>query len=846
MRFYRQKIDFAAGLLSFVSLLSLNAIALSGQDEGISDEKISKEHIDFFESKIRPVLVKNCYGCHSAKTGKARGGLMLDTKDGIRAGGDSGEGVLPGDVGEGTILSAINYEDWEMPPGRPLANHEIDDIRAWIAMGAPDPRATKIGKINSTITDRDIEAAKNDFWAYQSPKMPDVPVASDAKWPRNSIDRFVLEKLTENELTPTVDTDAETFLRRICVDLVGLPPSLEQLKWFSEAWKKDKDRAIQYVTQSLLDSDRFGERWGRHWLDVARYAESSGKELNSTFENAWRYRDYVIDAFNNDKPYDEFIREQIAGDLIPVKTDEEWSEHLIATGFLALGPKTLSEQNPRQFTADLIDEQIDTTTRVVLGMSVACARCHDHKFDPIPQTDYYAMAGIFQSTKTYFGTASLGRNRRPTSLIELPVADPDPKAKAISRSEIAKMKKERDELEQEYITAQRNRRLAARGQLFIDGKKVSANDPRISFQKIGRTSAQIAQLDSKMKSVDNNGKPASYCMGVQTADSPVNSRLLIRGELSKPAQEIPRGLVQVLSHKEQKIGRRSSGRLELANWMTEKANPLTARVMVNRIWQHLFGEGIVSTPENFGATGQFPTHPELLDYLAVKFMESDWSIKSIITEIVQSRAYRMSSGFDKNKFEIDPDNRFLWRANQRRIDAEVIRDSLLFVAGNINFERPRGSQVSEIAGTVRGLRPDAMTWDESKTYRSVYLPVMRDNLPRVLAVFDFAEPSMVIGKRDTSNTPSQALYMLNNPFVVQQSEKLARRIMSEASQVEQQIRIALQLTYGRNPTLQETASAKRFFQKYQPPGRLQRTRDVAALAAFCQALFASAEFRFLN
>jgi hypothetical protein len=647
-------------------------------------------------------------------------------------------------------------------------------------------------------------------------------------------------------LTPTVDTDAETFLRRICVDLVGLPPSLEQLKWFSEAWKKDKDRAIQYVTQSLLDSDRFGERWGRHWLDVARYAESSGKELNSTFENAWRYRDYVIDAFNNDKPYDEFIREQIAGDLIPVKTDEEWSEHLIATGFLALGPKTLSEQNPRQFTADLIDEQIDTTTRVVLGMSVACARCHDHKFDPIPQTDYYAMAGIFQSTKTYFGTASLGRNRRPTSLIELPVADPDPKAKAISRSEIAKMKKERDELEQEYITAQRNRRLAARGQLFIDGKKVSANDPRISFQKIGRTSAQIAQLDSKMKSVDNNGKPASYCMGVQTADSPVNSRLLIRGELSKPAQEIPRGLVQVLSHKEQKIGRRSSGRLELANWMTEKANPLTARVMVNRIWQHLFGEGIVSTPENFGATGQFPTHPELLDYLAVKFMESDWSIKSIITEIVQSRAYRMSSGFDKNKFEIDPDNRFLWRANQRRIDAEVIRDSLLFVAGNINFERPRGSQVSEIAGTVRGLRPDAMTWDESKTYRSVYLPVMRDNLPRVLAVFDFAEPSMVIGKRDTSNTPSQALYMLNNPFVVQQSEKLARRIMSEASQVEQQIRIALQLTYGRNPTLQETASAKRFFQKYQPPGRLQRTRDVAALAAFCQALFASAEFRFLN
>ena len=846
MKFYRQRIDSIACLFILFCLQPFSATALKGQEERIADEKISKEHVDFFESKIRPVLVKNCYGCHSAKTGKARGGLMLDTKDGIRAGGDSGEGILPGDIDDGTILSAINYEDWEMPPGRPLAKHEIDDIRAWIEMGAPDPRTTKIGKINSTITQEDIEAAKTDFWAYQPPRMPDVPAVSNRKWARDSIDRFVLEKLNENELTPAVDTDSETFLRRICVDLVGLPPTLEQVKWFSEAWKKDQDRAIEYVAKSLLDSERFGERWGRHWLDVARYAESSGKELNATFENAWRYRDYVIDAFNNDKPYDEFIREQIAGDLLPVKTDEEWSEHLIATGFLALGPKTLTEQNPRQFTADLIDEQIDTTTRVVLGMSVACARCHDHKFDPIPQTDYYAMAGIFQSTNTYFGTASLGRNRRPSSLIELPVADPNPKAKSISRTEIVKMKKERDELEQEYITAQRNRRLAARGQLFIDGKKVNANDPRVSFQKIGRTSAQIAQLDSKIKSVDKNGQPASYCMGVQTKDSPVNSRLLIRGELSKPAQEVPRGLVQVLSREKQEIGRRSSGRLELANWMTEEANPLTARVMVNRIWQHLFGEGIVSTPENFGATGQLPTHPELLDYLAVEFMESDWSVKSIISEIVQSRTYRLSSNFDKKKFEIDPDNRFLWRANQRRIDAEVIRDSLLAIAGNINFERPRGSQISEIAGTVRGLRPDGMTWDESKTYRSVYLPVMRDNLPRVLAVFDFAEPSMVIGKRDTSNTPSQALYMLNNSFVVQQSEKLARRIMNESSQIEQQVRVAFQLTYGRNPTLQETASAKRFLQEYEPPGRLQRARNVAVLAAFCQALFASAEFRFLN
>ena len=846
MNAFRQKNDSRDCLIAFFCVILFSTTALRGQEKAIDKVKISDEQLDFFESKVRPVLVKNCYGCHSQKTGKARGGLMLDTKDGIRAGGDSGEGILPGEIDEGTILSAINYEDWEMPPGRPLAKHEIDDITTWIEMGAPDPRITKIGKVNTTITSEDIESAKKDFWAYQPPSAKRNPEVSNPKWTKNSIDYFVLEKLDENNLTPAADTDAETFLRRICVDLVGLPPTLDQLNWFSNAWKRDKDRAIEYVTKSLLESDRFGERWGRHWLDVARYAESSGKELNATFESAWRYRDYVIDSFNDDKPYDEFIREQIAGDLIPVKTDEEWSEHLIATGFLALGPKTLSEQNPRQFTADVIDEQIDTTTRVVLGTSVACARCHDHKFDPIPQTDYYAMAGIFQSTNTYFGTASIGRNRRPSSLIELPVADPDPRAKSISKSDIAKMKKERDELNQEYMTAQRNRRLAARGQLYIDGKKVNANDPRVSFLKIGRTSAQIAQLDAKIKSVDQNGKPASYCMGVQSTDSPVNSRLLIRGELSKPAQEIPRGLVQVLSNKDHKIGRRSSGRLELANWMTDKSNPLTARVMVNRIWLHLLGEGIVSTPENFGATGQSPTHPELLDYLAVKFMDSGWSVKSIITEIVQSHTYRMDSSFDKKKFEIDPDNRFLWRANQRRIDAEVIRDSLLSIAGNIDFDRPRGSQISELVGTVRGLRPDSMSWDESKTYRSVYLPVMRDNLPRVLAVFDFAEPSMVIGKRDSSNTPSQALYMLNNPFVIQQSEKLARRLINESDQMEQQVRLAFQLTYGRNPTLQEIASAKRFFEKFEPPGRFQRSRNAAALTTFCQALFASAEFRFLN
>ncbi|MDG2468885.1 MAG: PSD1 and planctomycete cytochrome C domain-containing protein [Pirellulaceae bacterium] len=810
------------------------------------NEKLSAEQEEFFEVKIRPVLVKNCYGCHSQQTGKARGGLMLDTREAIRAGGDSGEGVVPGALDEGTIWSAINFDEWEMPPGKPLAKNEIADIRTWIEMGAPDPRVAKIGSIKTEITSADIAAAKESFWSFQSPKSSNPPDTGNDSWSASTIDRFIYAKLIENGLTPSGDADAETFLRRLCFDLIGLPPTPEQLDWFRNEWKKSPEKAIEYVTQRLLASEKFGERWGRHWLDVARYAESTGKELNAIFPHAWRYRDYVIDSFNQDKPYDDFIREQIAGDLLTVKSDDKWAENLVATGFLAIGPKTLIEQNPRQFLADVVDEQIDTSTRVILGMSVACARCHDHKFDPIPQSDYYAMAGIFLSTNTYFGTASLSRNRRPSALIELPVDDPDPGTRSLTVTEIAKLKTELQTARTGYETLLRNRRLAARGQLYIDGEKVEGNDPRISFAKIGQLSAQAAQLDRKIKSVDAKGRPATYCMGVQPNDSPVNARLLVRGELNQPAQEVSRGLIQVLEDSKVRISKDSSGRLELANWMADKSNPLTARVMVNRIWLHLFGEGIVSTPENFGATGQFPTHPELLDYLAVRFMESDWSVKTMVTEIVTSRAYRMQSSFDEPKFEIDPDNRFFWRANQQRLEAEAVRDSMLSIAGNLSLDRPRGSQASEISGQRQGLRPDAISWDESQTYRSVYLPVMRDNLPRVLAVFDFAEPSMVMGKRDSSNTPSQALYLLNNRFVIQQSEDLARRLIAESSSTEDQMQLAFKMVFGREATAAELANGKRFVRGFQSTSRYSRSKQVEALSAFCQALFASAEFRYVN
>ena len=684
-------------------------------------------------------------------------------------------------------------------------------------------------------------------------------------------------------MKPSGDADPNTFLRRLSFDLIGLPPSPKQVDWFEKQWKKDKDQAVEKVVDALLDRPEFGERWGRHWLDVARYAESSGKEQNLTYPHAWRYRDYVIDSFNDDKPYDRFVQEQVAGDLLPVKTDEQWAENLVATGFLAIGPKTLTEQNGRQFELDLIDEQIDVTTRVVLGVSVACARCHDHKFDPIPQSDYYALSGIFKSMTTHYGTLNNFQNRRPSNLLIMPVEDLSDFDEKISKKELANLKQQLAEKQQELREMQRERRRARNG-------SNSDSNPRNAIVRVARLSAEVGSLQSKINAYDEEGNPYTYCMGVQTTDQPVNARLLVRGEFDKPSDEIPRGFPQVISNEPAKIDRDSSGRLELARWMTDESNPLAARVMVNRIWLHMFGNGIVRTPENFGATGQPPTHPELLDYLAVEFMENDWSVKSIIRQIATSRTYRTGSEFNKKSFELDPENKFVWRVEPRRLDAEVIRDSILKISGELDSTRPRASMVAKagtaivrdgtlvspgaisamsannsmsMQGNQRGRLRDRMQSfqqqirsaispiDQPVSYRSVYLPIIRDNVPRALEVFDFAESSMVIGKRETSNTPDQGLYFLNNEFVIAQSDAMAQRLARESTNVRDQIKSAFLLAYGRGPTKTELNAVETFYREFEPETSSRsrfraRNAHMAKLSAICQSLMASAEFRFVN
>ena len=853
-----------------------------------SNAKLSDEQIAFFEKEIRPVLVRECYGCHSNKSGRARGGLLLDTKAASLQGGFSGPAVVPGNLEESLLWTSINYESYEMPPSGKMPTATIAKFKKWIEMGAPDPRAPQMRKLDSTITAHDIKRAKQEFWAYQKLETHSPPAVSEQYWAHSAIDRFVLAELEAAGMQPATDADPHTILKRLTFDLIGLPPTPEQIAWFVERWEDDPNAAIERVVDRLLASEHFGERWGRHWLDVARYAESTGKEINLTFPYAWRYRDYVIDSFNEDKPFDRFLMEQIAGDLMPVKTDEQWSENLVATTFLAVGPKAVSEQSRAQFSADLVDEQIDVTTRVFLGTSVSCARCHDHKFDPIPQTDYYAMVGIFQNMTTYYGTIGANRNRQSSEVLLLPKFDQESVAKPMDAMEVAALKRRLRELEEQEIAARRIRR-----RVIFNGETgpglPDKDDPILDIRTIAQLGRQVAEVKAKLATVDPDGKPVGKCMGVQENGTVRDATLYIRGELDQPAQTVRRGIPQVLANRPLKISNRSSGRLELARWMASEENPLTARVMANRIWKHLLGEGIVSSTENFGSTGQPPSHPELLDYLANRFVDTGWSVKSLIREIVTSRTYRLASTYNSNYFEIDPENRLLWRATPRRLDAESIRDAMLYISGELELQRPTASLIARVGdGTINGgqvaaasqlgsdesragssterpdmrRRPRNMFVDDNgmiggfgrgrgnfvsldvahENYRSVFMPIVRDFTPRSLEVFDFPDASMVVGDRYESNTSNQALFMLNNPLVIRTSKALANKLLDEHADPEEQVKSAFLQIYSRPGTEAELSATQDFIRQRRNIGG--RIRIVETLAQICQALFASAEFRY--
>ncbi len=812
------RLMFPARLL-LVSLLIGLPVSSRGQVPAAAEtETLSPSELQFFETKIRPVLVEHCYSCHSSEGNSIRGGLTVDSRQGLLGGGQSGPAVVPHEPEDSLLWTAMNHLDFEMPPKRKLPAEIIADFRKWIEMGAPDPRRVDLSEIRSTVTAEDIVAGRS-YWAFQPPQSHPLPPVAQAAWPWNDVDTFLLAGIERAELEMAADAAASTVLRRLHFDLVGLPPNPQRQAEFSRTHRLDAAAAIAAEVDFLLNLPQFGERWGRHWLDVARYAESSGKEVDLTFPHAWRYRDWVIDAWNADMPYDQFIRAQVAGDLLPVDNDQDWANNLIATGFLALGPKTLTERNPRQFIADQIDEQIDVTTRAILGISVACARCHDHKFDPIPQSDYYALAGIFESSETYFGGIASRQLRQSSNLLVLPLENVD--QPAIEPAELAELKRRLAEKQAEVTSLQRD--FLRLNRQASDNTKQAGNNLQQTQARVRAAEREVTLLQNRLNQYDEFGQPQSFCLGVQDAEQPTSASLLVRGEINQPAGKVARGFVQVIGPGPA-IPADSSGRLELAQWLTSRQNPLTARVMVNRVWLHLMGKPLVAETENFGFSGQPPTHPELLDQLAVQFVDSGWSLKTLIREIATSRAYQLSSQVDPASRQRDLENAWYARGNRRRLEAEAIRDAMLVASEMMDWSRPNGSAISEVGTTVLapgGLalptngyrsRPQPLT-EFTANYRSVYLPIARNAVPRSLEVFDFAEPNMIVGQRETSNTAIQSLYLLNNPFVIDQSAAFARRLQSESSSPSEAVELAFQIAFGRAPTSAERKSSMRFLQQ---------------------------------
>jgi mono/diheme cytochrome c family protein len=806
--------------------------------------QLTAEELKFFESKVRPILVANCYGCHSVSGGKAKGGLKLDTRDAMLKGGDSGPAIVPNDIDSSLLIRAVRYmdADYEMPPAGKLRDEDIATLEAWVAMGAPDPRVEGVvgsGASPGTAhrwTAADIARGKETHWAYQpiqAPVPPSVTVSKDAPssvrdWAHTPIDQFILAGLTSHSLTPAAAADRRTLLRRASFDLVGVPPSIDELEKFEKDSSPD---AFARAIDRMLASPQFGERWGRHWLDVARYAESSGKEANTLYPHAWRYRDYVIASFNADTPYDRFLVEQLAGDLLPAANPTERAENLIATGYLAIGPKSHNARGKPQFQMDLADEQIDAVTQGMLGLTVACARCHDHKFDPIPQKDYYAVAGIFLSTDTRYGTFDAAQNNHPAQLVALPDDADIPLGPTMSRQQVSLLaaaeSRAREDLEKSKAVIAEAQAARRRGE------EVPANIQQ-QIVRARATRGVAENVGSLLDRFDENGAPTLdnlVAMGAVDREKSLNARMLDRGELDKPGVVVPRGFVQVLSHGDEPRITKGSGRLQFAQWIASEQNPLTARVWANRVWLHLFGKGLVPTPDNFGMSGQAPSHPELLDHLATRLIALNWSTKALIREIMLTQAYAMSSAFNARNAEMDPDNTYLWRMPKKRLEAEAIRDSMLAAADLLELTPRTGSPVNLTEGGLRGPQAERMfagLFDTRDAKRSVYLPILRDRAPESLEVFDFAESSFVTGQRDATNVPTQALYLLNSDEIARISDAFAARVTSAARDERERISAAFAIAYGRKPTSTEMRACSDFLDDFRTADSREQTQAATA------------------
>ena len=835
------------------ALISL-IVPFAGLDLAASPA-ISKTELDFFESKIRPVLVEHCYRCHAPDADEVKADFLLDTRAGIRKGGVSGrDAVIPGDPNGSHLLEALRYENenLQMPPDGKLSYSILADFEAWITMGAPDPR--------EGLSKLPRELAAETHWAFQPVKKQEVPSVDQADWPRDRIDHFVLAKLEAESLAPVSDADRRTLIRRAALVLTGLPPTESEVRSFLSD-RSDDDLAFAKVVDRLLASSAFGERWGRHWLDVARYAESSGYSRNMLYPYAWRYRDWVINAFNEDLRYDKFLTQQLAGDLLPSENQEQKEQQTIATGFLTIGPKTLNEGDPLLFELNVADDQIDATCRAFLALTANCSRCHDHKYDPIPTADYYALAGIFRSSVNLAGTCTNVRAEHETAYALGPegegllkkIEEAKAKADETQKAYMALVKK-RDEIRKPLIDKGVDWKKNPTPELVAAEAEVQAFQDQVRAAKaaipeppefaMAVVDAPVIADEEWTKLLEAKKKDKKLPTPIRISDSPVYDK----GLHDLPLDPVPRGTLTLFQDQlpSPSIGSGESGRKQLAEWLVNPRNPLTARVMVNRVWHHLFGTGIVETVDNFGLLGAEPSHPAMLDDLALRFSgeEMQWSMKNLIRTIVLSRSWRLGSELNAMAHDKDPDVRLVWRFRPRQLEGEALRDSLLYVGQGIDDPPADGSQVYTISmmqekPLQREIgRRDYYYKDINKDvrYRSVYLPMARDVLFDSVKLFDAPDPNLVVGNRANTIVPSQALYLLNSPLVAEQSKVIARELLGENTLNTQQ---RIERVYERLLTRKPRAEEANLIATYLAADE----QSIEMWAEAVHAILGSAEFR---
>ena len=870
---------------------TLATVAVGIAQETPPRNALAPEKLEFFESKVRPILVQRCYECHSGQ--ESNGGLRLDYREGLLKGGDSGPALQADEPQGSLLLRAIRYQnaDLQMPPSGKLDASEIEVLETWVAQGAFDPRADLPSGSSDKPQGMSIQDGRN-FWSMMPLKPVEVPRAVDADWCRNPIDAFVLKELDSNGLRPSPESPRREILRRVTLGLIGLVPESQEYKAFEqdtapEAYERQVDR--------LLSSEQYGVRFGRHWLDVARYSDSNGLDENIAYGNAWRYRDYVVEAFNLDKPFDRFIEEQIAGDLLP----DADRQSKTATGFLVLGAKVLAEPDRDKLTMDTIDEQLDTIGKAFMGMTLGCARCHDHKFDPIKQRDYYALAAILKGTKT-FGDSNFGaikhwneisyanpQEKEQLKAIDAQIAEKNGAWNKLKSEAIGKLREQVRKQAADYLAVaskltseatlnewaqvgeelKLHPRVLANSRRYLDNhrqeplfakwhelaghgdhqairdyyqelferalgewEKAKAADAqvkkledstleaaRVALGDVGgflaipakmehaldqESLVKIHELAESARLFESAAPDETSVMGVADKGVVDGLAIHIRGSYRNLGDVVPRGFPEVMVSQGATpiFSRHSSGRLELARWLANATHPLTARVIVNRVWRWHFGRGLVESTENFGVLGDRPSHPELLDYLARWFIESGWSIKELNRLILTSSTYRMSSVHPEaqSALAIDPENRLRWHYKLERMDAEPLRDSILQVAGRLDCQ---------LGGKSVPLRNRQFVFDHTSIdhtkydsiRRTVYLPIIRNHLYSLLEQFDFPDPTMPVGSRNTSMVSVQMLLLMNADWIIDSASLLARRSQEFSSEPSRRIDWLFETVLGRAP-----------------------------------------------